>query len=194
MFWLDVIGPAKTKYFLAYGDIMTKILVSTLLATIPLMFSYQAEAGCASPAQNYTIISGHTTPKDGYDIRVLKGSARNCLGGGDNQPGIRLMLKDASVDGFRFCTNAVNFLSPVRMFASDSAWDAANKGAGVMGVIIYGGLDNEGATITMRNRAGGDNMWDMITTTGYYKIPHSGHEGEAYSECVKITRSSLYQQ
>jgi len=155
-----------------------------------------ARAVCPVPAQNYRVDGGkNLTTDQGYTIRIMYGSARNCLGNGDNQGKFRIKLSDTSVDGYTFCTSAVKFNDPVRFFDDDYAWGAAGKGAGVMGILIFdfdsgapSDLDNANAGITMRNRTGGDDMWDLVAASGYYQVTDANKEDEANRKCVEETK------
>ena len=161
-----------------------------------IAFPGAAAAACTSQSKGYGVDGAHSTPGNGYTVRIMYGSGRNCLGDGTNQGKILLKLADTSVDGYTFCTNAVHFRDQVTFFDDDSAWRAANQGHPVMGILVFGynsdmapsALDNPEAGITMRNRTGGDDLWDMEVATGYYQVTDPSMEATAHDDCVAQTK------
>lgn len=170
---------------------MKYAFVWVLMFVASIILPGVARAGCDVPAQNYKIDGALSTPGDGYTVRVINGSARNCLSNETNQSVIPLKLTDTSVDGFTFCTNAVRFRDNVRWFDGESSWQAIH-GGNVMGILLSSGaLTDPGSGVTMRNRTGGDDMWDMVVTSGYYQVTNlsdSGAERKAHDDCVALTQ------
>jgi hypothetical protein len=157
-----------------------------------------ARASCPMGSKNFDPMDGaKSTAGNSYTVRVFWGESRNCLGDGTNQGKILLKRGDTSVDpddGWKFCTNAVQFSDQVKWFDSDFDWHAASQGAGVMGVLIFNydkpgmvptQLDDPRVGITMRNRTGGDDMWDMEAASGYFQLKDQSLAGTATEDAAR---------